>query len=283
MISAHGEVPGGASLSDILGSWPFDPLMWLFVVGAGWLYMRAARRAVSWPPVRRTHFLLGLIACWVALATPVAVYAGVLFWVHMVQHLLLVLVAAPLLALGAPVALMLRVSSPETRRRLLSALGSPMVRFISHPAVTWLLFVAVLWISHLSGVYDAALENPWVHGAEHFVYLGVAFLFWQPVIGLDPRPGKLSPPARVAYLLAAIPMQSFLGVALYSADRVLYPHYETLARQWGPSALDDQRAAALIMWLGGDALMLTALGFALLAWMRAEARMEIARAPHSST
>jgi putative copper resistance protein D len=282
MNLAHGAAPVGASLSDILTEWPLDPLVWTFVVGAGWLYVRASKRATSWPSVRRTHFLLGLMACWLALATPVAVYAESVFWVHMAQHLLLILVGAPLLALGAPVALALRSSSPAMRRRLLRVLEARAVRFLSHPAVTWMLFVVTLWVSHLSGLYDAALENSWAHAAEHLVYLGVAFLFWQPVIGLDPRPGRLSPPARVAYLLAAIPMQSFLGLALYSADDVLYPHYQSLVRGWGPSAVDDQQAAALIMWLAGDALMLGALGFVLLAWMRHEARLDIAPAPRSA-
>ena len=272
MTLAHGEAPAGASLSDILGSWPFDVFVWLVLMAAGFLYVRASRKASSWPAVRRIHFLAGLFTCWLALATPIAVYAEALFWVHMVQHILLVLIAAPLLALGAPIALALRASSSKGRRRLTAILGSPVMRFLSHPAVTWMLFVAMLWLSHLSGIYDAALENPWLHGIEHFVYLSVAFLFWQPVVALDPRPGKLSPPARVAYLVGAIPMQSFLGLALYSTDRVLYPHYSTLARDWGPAPIDDQTMAALVMWLGGDALMLLAAGFALAAWMRSEAR-----------
>ena len=252
----------------------------MFVIGAGFLYLRASGRVASWPSVRRIHFLFGLSAVWVALATPLAVYAESLFSVHMIQHLLLVLVGAPLLALGAPVALALRASSPRGRTRLMSVLGSRAGRFVTHPGITWTVFAATLWVSHLSGIYNAALENPVAHALEHAVYLGVAFLFWQPVVALDPRPGRLSPPARVAYLLAAIPMQSFLGLALYSSDQPLYAHYVTVVRDWGPAPLDDQSTAALIMWLGGDALMLAALGFALVTWMRHEARLDVASAPH---
>ena len=279
MTLAHGEAAAEPSLSAVLGSWPLEPFVWLFVVGVASLYLRASGRAASWPGVRRAHFLLGLTAVWLALATPVAVYAETLFSVHMIQHLLLVLVGAPLLALGAPVALALRASSPRWRTRLMSVLGSRAGRLVTHAAVTWTLFAVTLWVSHLSGIYNLALENGWTHALEHFVYLGVAFLFWQPVVGLDPRPGRLTPPARVGYLVAAIPMQSFLGLAIYSADRPLYSHYATLARDWGPAPLDDQVSAALVMWLGGDALMLVALGFALAAWMRHEGRLDVAPAP----
>ncbi|MGH2753511.1 MAG: cytochrome c oxidase assembly protein [Actinomycetota bacterium] len=274
MILGHGQTAVEPTLASALTAWPIEPFVWLFVIGAGWSYLRAARRPPGWPRSRTIHLLLGLGALWLALATPVAVYAESLLWVHMVQHLLVLLVAAPLIALGAPIALALRASSPGWRARLLAVLGSRFGRSISHPALTWTLFAAVLWASHLSGFYNFALETPLVHVVEHLVYLGAAFLFWQPVVGLDPRPGRLSPPARVGYLLAALPMQSFLGLVLYSADRVLYPHYASVARDWGPGPLDDQTAAALIMWLGGDGLMLIALGFALAAWMRHEARVE---------
>lgn len=268
-LLAHGAPVSSESLWS---AWPIEPLVLATVALAAWLYLSAFRRAGRFPAVRRVHFLLGLGVAFVALASPLATYAPERFAAHMIQHLLVTLVATPLLVLGAPVALALRVASPSTRRRITAVLENRAVRALTHPVTAWVLFAAVMWASHFSSLYEAALENPWMHAFEHALYLGTAWLFWEPVVGLDPRPGKLPWPARIGYLVAALPVQSFLGLALYSTDAVLYDHY--LA---GPDPAGDQRTAATIMWLGGDGVMLVALGFCLAAWMRAEAKDESRR------
>lgn len=209
----------------------------------------------------------------VAVSGPPAVYADRLFWVHMVQHVLVTLVAAPLLAFSAPLALMLRSGSPGVRDGLLRTVHARPVRVVTHPLVAWAAFGTVMWATHFSGIYDAALADELVHAAEHALYLGAALLFWAPVAGLDPT-RRVAPPLRVAYLLAAIPVQSFLGLAIYSADEPLYEHYASFGRVRGPSLMDDQRTAGAVMWIAGDVLLLAWTGVAAAAWWRAEAREE---------
>jgi putative membrane protein len=272
MVFAHGVVAPDPSFTALLRAWPFEPLVWLSVLLAAWWYLRACARVPAYPSVRRWHWLLGLGVIVIALAGPVATYEGSLFSVHMVQHLLLTMVAAPLLMLGAPVTLALRAARPEGRKRLVRVLHSKPVRFLTHPAVTWSVFALVMWISHFTSFYDLALENEAAHVAEHTIYLTAACLFWWPVIGLDPGAARLGWPGRVVYLLLAMPQQSFLGLAIHQANEPLYPHYETLARDWGPTVLADQQLAGAIMWVAGDLLFIGALVFAVLAWMRHEQR-----------
>lgn len=194
---------------------------------------------------------------------PLASAAHEYFWVHMVQHLLVMLVAAPLILLSAPVTRLLRASKGRMRKRLASALNSRTFRVLTHPLFTWLLFALVMWVTHFSPIYQLATENELVHLAEHGAYLTAALLFWAPVIGVDPARHKLSWPVRIAYLLLALPLQSFLGLALYSSERPLYRTYPSL---------DDQRLGALIMWIGGDLVFVFAVALAIGGWMRADAR-----------
>lgn len=270
---AHGFAPGDPSTWWL--EWPVEPLVWFGVLIAGWAYLHAARRVRGWPPVRRAHFSLGLAAVFLALASPIATFESSLFWVHMVQHLLLTMVAAPLLLLGAPAALALRAATPSTRRGLSAVLHSRPARLFGHPVTAWLLFASVMVLSHFSPLYDAALENELVHWVEHALYLGSALLFWLPVIGLDPAPGRLSPPLRLVYLVLVLPQQAFLGLAIYSTSEVLYDHYQTVDRSWGPSAISDQQTAAVVMWIGGEAIVLLALAISAFAWMRHDDRMAL--------
>jgi putative copper resistance protein D len=183
------------------------------------------------------------------------------------------LIAAPLLAIGAPITLLLRASSPAARRRWwLPLLHSRLLRVLSFPVLTWVIFAAVMWASHFSSLFDLALDNEAAHVFEHGLYLGAALLFWWPVVGADPSPWRLAHPARVAYLFLGMPQSSFLGLAIFSAPGVLYPHYATLLRSWGPTPLYDQQWAGGIMWAGGDLLFLIAMVLALWVWLRAEER-----------
>jgi putative copper resistance protein D len=144
------------------------------------------------------------------------------------------------------------------------------VRVLSHPVVAWTQFAAVMWLSHFSGLFDAALEDPLIHVVEHTLYLASALLFWWPVVGIDPAPRRLPHPLRIGYLLVGMPFSSFLGLAIFSATSVLYRHYATLVRPWGQSPLEDQQWAGGIMWAGGDLVFFLAVVFAVGAWLRAE-------------
>jgi putative membrane protein len=217
--------------------------------------------------------VLGMAAIAFALLSGIEAYDTTLFSVHMVQHLLLALVAAPLIALSAPITLVLRVSSPRTRRRwILPVLHSRIVRVLAFPVVAWVIFAGVMWVSHFSALFDAALEDPFLHDLEHLLFLGSALLFWWPAVALDPAPWRMPHPVRAMYVFLQMPQNTFLAVVILGATSVLYPHYATNVRAWGPTALEDQQTAAGIMWLVGDVIFLVAILAILYGWMRSEAR-----------
>ena len=217
--------------------------------------------------------MLGMLAIAFALISGIARYDTALFSVHMVQHVLLMLVAAPLIAMSAPVTLLLRVSSVETRRRWwLPALHSRVMRFLAHPVVAWILFASIVWATHFSALFNASLEDPIVHQGEHILFLTGALLFWWPAVALDPTSWRMSHPARIGYTFLQMTQNTFLAVVILNASSVLYLHYATITLPWGPAALDDQQLAAGIMWIVGDVVFLTAILGLFLGWMRAEAR-----------
>lgn len=279
-VLAHGPVPPDPpSVAGLLLGWSFDPaiLLPLAAIAIAWIAavrrVNAAHPTNRVPRIRTVAFLSGLAAIAIALQSGIERYDTALFSVHMVQHILLTLVAAPLIALGAPVTLALRVASPRIRGRvLLPILHSRLVRVFAHPVVAWLLFAAVMWAAHFSPLFDLALENRLVHDLEHVLFLGAALLFWWPAVGLDPAPWRLPHPARLLYVFLQMPQNTLLAVVILNAPAVLYSHYATLDRPWGPTAIFDQHAAGGIMWLAGDLLFIAAIGAILAGWMRHEER-----------
>ena len=272
----HNDHPPVPTFPGVLLAWTLDPLpiigLAVAAIGYLWAERRIAQRhrASPVPRHRRWLFLGGLAAILLALVSPVDTYEGVLFSVHMIQHLLLEMVAAPLIVLSAPVTLALRAASPSARRPMLAILHSQAARWVTFPIVTWFLFAGVNWGWHFSALYNVALENDLVHYLEHASFLIAALLFWWPAIGPDPQPWLMPHPVRLLYLFLAMPQNSFLGVALLSTERVLYLHYVTALRTWGPTPLDDQHLGGALMWVLGDVVFLTAMVGVVWAWMRFE-------------
>jgi putative membrane protein len=254
------------SWTEALSQWPREPVVLVVLALGAFLYLSGARRVAGWPRSRTAFFLAGSAVLVVAIASPVAVYTHALFSVHMVQHLLLTLVAAPLLVLGAPVTLAMRALPPTARRRVATLVHARPVAVVSAPLVAWCAFALVMWVTHFSPLYELALSNAAVHHAEHALYLAAGLLFFWPLAGLDPGARRLSHPMRLLYLLLAVPQQAFLGLAIFSAGEVLYPHYGAPGGALDPLA--DQALAGVIMWVVGDLLFLGALVAAVIAWMR---------------
>jgi putative membrane protein len=276
---AHGVAAPDPTPLVALTTWSLDPLPCAAALVAGIGYLIAVRqvsRAHPRTPVprwRTAAWLAGLAAILVALVSAVDVYADDLLSVHMVQHLLLAMVAPPLLAMGAPVTLLLRLASPRVRQRVIvPILHSGVVRVIASPLVAWPLFTIVMWFSHFSPLYNAALEDPTLHVAEHMAYLAAGLLFWWPIVAADPNPRRLAWGGRLAYVALQMPVNAAVGLAIYFAPVVLYPHYATDLRSWGPDAFTDQQIGGLLMWGAGDLLLLVAFTAVLAAWMRADAR-----------
>jgi putative membrane protein len=279
-VAAHGVVAEGPpTAANLLFGWTFEPTVIIPVLAAAlaWRYavrrVNAAHPSNPVPRIRSAAFYGSLVAIAVALDSGIDRYDTTLFSIHMVQHLLLTLVAAPLFVLSAPITLVLRLSSPSTRRRwVLPVLHSRAMRALSFPVVSWVVFAAVMWGTHFSPVFDRSLEDPFVHDLEHLGYLAAGVLFWWPAIGPDPSPWRMSHPVRAMYVFMQMPQNTFLAVAILNAAQPLYPHYATLTRPWGPSPLIDQQIAAGIMWLFGDLGFLAAILGLVVAWMRHEER-----------
>lgn len=263
------------SYSASLLRWQADPAVIggiAAMVASFWYAVRAAERRGSRISRARIRYFAAAVAVLVlALLSPIATLSEERFSVHMGEHLLLLFGTAPLLALSAPVTLALQATSSDARRSvLLRVLGSRPLKALSNPVLSWVLFAAVMYASHFSALYDAALRHPLLHGVEHLLYLSSAALFWWPVIRRDPVPGRFPWPARMLYLGLAMPYQSLLGLAIYSSGSPLYPSY--LAYRSRNAVIEDQQLAGAIMWVVGDVLMLLALGLTAYGWVNHEAR-----------
>lgn len=277
-VAAHGEVPAEApTVANLLLGWSFPalPTLGILVALAWWTWavgrVNAGHPATPVPRRRSVAFGGGMLALALALASGIERYDTTLFSVHMVQHLLLTMVAPPLIALSAPITLLLRLAAPSTRQRvILPVLHSRVLRAVTFPVVAWVLFAGTMWVTHFSPLFDAALEDPLAHDVEHGLFLGASLLFWWPAVSADPSPWRMSHPVRAVYVFLQMPQNTFLAVILLSAQVPLYQHYATLEVAWRSSAIDDQRLAAGLMWVGGDVLFLLAVAAIVYGWMRAE-------------
>lgn len=246
---------GMPSLAQLMSSWQSASLVLGCCALAATLYaLGLARRRRPWPARRTLAFALGLAAVAVSLDSGLDLYAAQLASIHMVQHLVLTLVAAPMLAAGAPLTLALSATRGRARARLAAVIGSAPVRALTYPLSTWLLFVGAIVGWHLTPLYELSLREPLLHDLEHLVLLTTAVLFWAQVLRADPLPHPLGPLGRILYLLAAMPAMSVVGVWLVVSRTLRYPAYAGPARALGVSPLHDQHVAGVIMW-GGDALL----------------------------
>ncbi len=277
LVPTHGPIPPELSPESLL-YWAWPPVVTVAVALVGLLWAFAIRQVARehpgnpYPRRRTVSFVAALAFVLLALQSGIERYDTTLFSIHMVQHLILLFPVPILLLQAGPVTLLLRVASPRWRARILAILQSRAVGVISHPLVGWTLLVAVMWGTHLSTLFQAALEDPFLHNMEHSLYLGTALLFWAPIFSVDPIRHRLRGGSALAYLITQMPQNSFLGVAIMWSTTPLYPHYLTLQRAWGPSPLEDQQLAGAIMWLVGDALFLAGIFVVLAALAKSEDR-----------
>jgi putative copper resistance protein D len=257
---------------------PLLPSLLIVAIGALYLYGVTRLRAEGhgWPLGRTIAFLVGgLGTLAVALCSGLARYDLVLFGVHMVQHMLLAMVAPVFLALGAPITLALRTLPKGPRARLLSLLHSRFVKIISFPAIPWVLFVGSPFALYFSGWYPATLESTALHDLLHLHFVVMGCLFFWPILGIDPVPGRVSHPFRILMLFATMPFHAFLGVAIMSVGDdgrgLLAPaHYLPLIGR--PDAVFQQQVGGGLIWASGDIVGLLFIFVAAAQWMRASDR-----------
>lgn len=211
-------------------------------------------------------FASGLLALLIALESPLDSLSADLFAVHMVQHLVLILVAGPLVVLGAPL-LPILWALPEQARRGLGALWKHL-RVFEQPGVAFALHSLALWAWHVPVLYAAAIDSRAVHILEHVTFLGTAILFWFAVL----RPGRSVVGLGVLLVFALALQSSILGALLAFSPTPWYTAHLTSATQWGLSPLEDQQIAGLSMWVPGGAIYLAAALGLFAAWFKEPAR-----------
>ncbi|HTU90122.1 MAG TPA: cytochrome c oxidase assembly protein, partial [Gemmataceae bacterium] len=265
-------------LDAFLRSWPFDPWPIASLVLPAALYLRGwlvlqRRDPVRWHGGQVSAFLGGLFVLFLALASPIEPFASLLLQVHMVQHLLLMMLAPPLLWLGTPLFPLLRGLpkpirvywiAPLFRSRSLRRAGE----CLTHPAAALPIFAAAAWIWHIPATYEMALRSNYWHYLQHACFLGAGMLFWYPVVRPYPSRPRWSVWLLVPYLLLADAQNTALSALLTFANHVLYPYYQEMPRLGGVSVLEDQAAAGVLMWVPGSLaflLPLFAIGVQLMA------------------
>ena len=237
------------------------------------LYGIGVWRAGHWPAGRSLAFLAGLVVLACALLSGIDRYSDRLLSVHMLQHLLLMLVAPALLCAGAPVRLALKASGRGARVAVVGMLGSHTVKVLVRPACGFTVFAIVVLVTHLTGVFQLALDHPLAHELEHTVLFWSGVLLLAPLIAADPVPRPAGPIARFCWLMAAMTVMAIPGALLTFATSVRYPHYLVPTRALGHSPLGDEHLAGAIMWVGGGLMMFAlALTLAMRAMRAEEAR-----------
>ena len=255
------SLTSGAAPDISFLAWTIEPAVVIPVVTAATLYVRgwatlARRMPERFGAGRLIAVMAGLATVIIALSSPLDALNHQLLLAHMIQHFLLMAVAPPLLWMGAPVAPMLLGLPRPLRRRVAIALASRPLRRLTHrladPRVAWAAFVIAFWTWHVPALYGLGLGSDSWHHVQHACFFATAMLFWRPVI--LPWPARSSWPrwAMIPYLALAELQNSTLAAILTFADRVIYPAYETLPRQWNITALEDQSIAGVIMWVPGS-------------------------------
>ena len=244
------------------GSWAFPFWATAGLIATALLYLRGWRkirrtRPLIFPAWRAWCFLGGLLALWIAIASPLDTLDGLLLTAHMTQHLILMSVVPPLLLLGAPAVPLLRALPRSVLRDGLGPFfRTPalyrVAHLLTHPVFAWLAMNIAYLGWHVPPAYELALRSPGWHEVEHACFLGTSLLFWFPVIQPWPSVARGSRWAILPYLVGADLVNTALSASLSFSGRVIYPSYANGPRVFGISALGDQAAAGALMWVIGS-------------------------------
>jgi putative membrane protein len=274
---AHDGAAVESNSGGLLKSWSLHPWMLIPLGLSGWLYTRGVSRL--WRTAGRGHgvrrwqaacFATGWFALVAALISPLHEWSETLFSAHMIQHELLMLVAAPGLVLGKPIVAILKALPRSQVRALLrlAAIGSVRAawRFITSPLVAWVIHLVALWMWHVPVLFRAALHDEAIHAVQHLGFLLSALLFWWAI--LDRSRGAMDSGAAVLFLFTTALHSGLLGAMITLSDDVLYADDTTAAEAWGLTAIEDQQLGGLIMWVPACTIYIAG-GLALFAvWLR---------------
>lgn len=249
----------------LLSSWEWRPdvivvLSALAILyGVGWLRLRRqsvhGKVATRW---RLTAYMSGLAILATSLMSPIDRLGGDLFFMHMIQHMLVIQLVAPLLLLGNPFPFVLWALPTGPRLRIArlftdeSAFRRALAA-VTRPGIAWLVFLTVYLGWHDTAAYNAALTHKWVHNLQHITFLLASMLYWWPIVGNAPHIHRKLPAwVKIPYLIGVIPPNMIVGVSIAFAEEILYSYYLTVPRIWGFTAIQDQQLAGAIMWIQGS-------------------------------
>ncbi|MFD8497500.1 cytochrome c oxidase assembly protein [Amycolatopsis sp. NPDC059657] len=268
----------------LLFDWRFDLVYGSLALVLAALYLAGVRRlrarGDSWPVGRTVAWLAGCFVLLFATSSGIGLYSPAMFSVHMGSHMLLSMIAPVLFVLGGPVTLALRAlpaagkeAPPGPREWLLAFVHSPVSRFLTHPVVALLLFVGSFYGLYFSGLFDSALNYHWAHLAMNAHFLLVGYLFYWPVIGVDPAPRRIPALGKLGMMFAAMPFHAFFGVILMNMQTVIgESFYRSLKLPWVGDLLIEQRLGGGIAWAAGEIPVLLVLVALLVQWARADER-----------
>lgn len=258
--------------SAVLTHWQFAPIVSSAVVISaglyGWGVVRVARRhpARPWPAWRAAMFAAGLAVVVIATQSGIGVYDDLLFWDHMIQHLMLIMVAPPLLIVAQPITLLLHASRNPLHTWTKRVLRSRPVAFLTWPVFGALAYTAAVAAAHLTGIANLVERNQAVHNLEHAVFLIVGYLFFLPILGKEPIRWRLSYPVRFVLLVLLMPVDTFTGLVL-GYGGASSPGIPTGPRpSWAPSPVQDLHLGGAVMWIGGDCIMFGLMMLVFLMW-----------------
>lgn len=289
------DLAGPPTVLRLLFDWRFDLLLGSAAIVLAVAYLigvrRLHRRGDAWPRGRTIGWLSGCAALLIATSSGIGRYGPAMFSVHMGEHMILAMLVPILLVLGAPVTLALRTlpsggrnGPPGPREWLLTAVHSPVSRWLTHPLVSLPLFVGSYYALYFSDLFPAALPEHGAHVLMNVHFLLVGALFFWPLIGVDPAPRRLPAVARLAVVFASVPFHAFFGVALMSGTNVIGgDFYRALALPWVPDPLQDQRLGGGLAWASGELPLLLVVIVLLIQWSRHDersARRDDRRADH---
>jgi cytochrome c oxidase assembly factor CtaG len=260
------------SWSAVVTVWQFAPIVTSAVMILAGLYLwgvaRVARRhpARRWPAWRTGMFLGGLAVVVLATQSGIGAYDDVLFWDHMVQHLMLIMIAPPLLIFGQPITLLMHASRNPLHSWAKRILRSRVASFFTWPVFGCVAYTVAVIGAHLTGFANLVQTNQAVHDAEHALFLVVGYLFFLPILGHEPIRWRLTYPVRFVILVLVMPVDTFTGLMLgYGTAGT--PGVPAAPRPaWAPPPVSDLHSGGAVMWIGGDAIMFGLMMLVYLMW-----------------
>ena len=274
-------------LQAALTSWDIRLVVLVCMAVPALLYVRGwrhLRRVVASRPARETTnqrnslvagwkpfaYLGGLLLLTLALVSPIDVLSSQLFTMHMVQHLLMMMVASVLMVVANPFPVVMWGLPRRPRRIVAGWLAGPsrfrrLITPITSPGVVWIAFIIIYIGWHDPNMYNLTLTNELVHDIEHMMFFGISVLFWWHVTGVAPRFHRtLSTGQRLIYVVAIVPVNMIIGVVIAFATEPIYTYYTSVPRLYGLSVMADQTIAGIIMWIPGS-MMFLLIGIVLLS------------------